>query len=310
MKIKSFFAPNLVNALNIIETLYKKEAVIRSVTSVSQGVKVSVFIKKQKKDFNTQTEKTLEKKKYFTNLLKHHALDEVLIDRLVRATKNKSVKPNDEKLLSFAFEELFHFNPIYPITLKKVYAFIGTAGVGKTLTLKKMALLAQKEKIEPCILSLQPNNHDLENFSKENSIPFQTITDIKKLNETVTLLRLQSNYILIDTPAFNPFNNEDMHQLKNIKSEISDAEFILVMPAGLDDKEAIAQGALFHKNACNLLIATKLDTHVKYSGLCQTLIHNPLQLTALCFSNKVIDPVIEATPNNLAKLFSPSYIER
>ena len=310
MKIKSFFAPNLVNALNIIETLYKKEAVIRSVTSVNQGVKVSVFIKKQKKDFDIQTEKMIEKKKYFSRLLKHHALDEVFIDRLVRATKNKSVKPNDEKLLSFALEELFHFNPLYPITSKKVYAFIGNAGAGKTTTLKKMALLAQKEKVTPSILSLHENNNDLEAFSKENNIPFQTVTDIKKLNETVTLLRLQSDYILIDTPAFNPFNNEDMHQLKNIKSEITDAEFILVMPAGLDDKEAIAQGALFHKNACNLLIATKLDTHVKYSGLCQTLIHNPIQLTALCFSNNIYDPVIEATPNNLAKLFSPSNLER
>lgn len=306
MKIKSFFAPNLVNALNIIETLYKKDAVIHSVTSVNQGVKVCVFIKKQKKDFDIQTEKILEKKKYFSLLLKHHAFDEVFIDRLVRATKNKSVKPNDDKLLSSALEELFRFKPIYPMTEKKVYVLTGNAGSGKTSVLKKMALLAQREKINPSILSLQPNHFDLENFSNEHSIPFQTITNLSQLNETVTLLRLQSDYILIDTPALNPFNKEDMFWLKTIKTQISDAEFILTMPAGLDDKEAIAQGALFNKNGCTLLIATQLDSHVKYSGLCQALLHNQIQLSALCFSNNIFEPIIEATPQNLAKLFAPS----
>lgn len=304
MKIKSFFAPNLVNALNIIETLYKKNAVIHSVSSVDQGVKVSVFIKKQKRTLDDSFEKSLDKKRYFTTRLKHLAFDESFIDRLVRATKNKGIKPNDDKLLSYAFEELFHFKPLYPITQKKVYVLIGNAGSGKTTALKKMAFLAKQENFSPSIVSFEKNDIDLEKFANEHHISFHKIQDISQLNETITLLRLQSDYILIDTPSFNPFNKDDMKKLKGMHNELSDGEFILTLPAGLDEQEAIAQGALFYKNGCHLLLATKLDLHVKHTGLCQTLIYNPIQLTGLCFSNNIFEPVIEATPNNLAKFFS------
>lgn len=303
MKIKSFFAPNLVNALNIIETLYKKEAVIHSVTSVEHGVKVSVFIKKQKKEFDTLVEKNSDKKKYFSTILKHLSLEESLIDRFVRATKNKSLKPNDDKLLISALDELFQFKPIYPISSNKVYVLVGNSGSGKTTVLKKMTLIAKKENLNPVILSIDQKNTDLENFSKENDVFFQTLDDLKKLNETVTLLRLQYNYILIDTPPFNPFNREDMKILSIMRKEISDGEFILTLPAGLDAQESVAQGAIFNKNGCTLLLATKMDSHVKYSGLLQTLIYNPIPLTGLCFSNKVEDPVLEATPSNISKFF-------
>ncbi|MBO7245073.1 MAG: hypothetical protein J6V53_07350 [Alphaproteobacteria bacterium] len=303
MKIKSFFAPNLVNALNIIETLYKKEAIIHSVTSVEQGVKVSVFIKQQKREFNNQQNNILEKKRYFSYLLKHHTFEETFIDQLVRATKNKSVKPNDDKLLPIAFEELFHFRPLYPMTPKKVYVFIGNSGAGKTTAIKKIANLAKKENFNPIILSIQKHDPSLITFSNENLIPIKFIDDIHNLNEAVTLARLQSDYILIDTPAFNPFDRENMKELKVMKNELIDGEFVLTMPAGLDEKEAIAQGALFHKNGADLLLVTKLDSHVKYSGICQTLLHNQLYLTAMSFSNDEYEAVLEASPSNFAKIF-------
>lgn len=303
MKIKSFFAPNLVNALNIIETLYKNEAVIQSVTSVKQGVKVSVFIKKSKKNIDANQIKNKDKKIYFSNLLKHHNFPDSFIERLVRATKNKGLKPNDDKLLLIAFEELFHFKPIYPITPDKVYLFVGTAGSGKTTVLKKMALQAKKENLSPLILSLSKETTSLNSFATQTGIPVQFIEGIEKLNESVTLARLNSNYILIDTPGINPFSPEDMKALKTMYQELSDGEFILIQPAGLDVQEAIAQGALFYKNGCSLLITTKMDTHVKYIGLCQTLIYNPLQLTGLCFSPNINENIVEATPSNLSKLF-------
>ena len=313
MKIKTIFAPSIPKAMEEIRELYGEQAVIISTSRVAnKGIKLIIATEEKTNEadlFSSVNDERLEQRRiFFQNMLKHHAFPNEFIERLIFTSLKKTIKNQDEKLLTNTFDELFHFKPLYPIEKNTIYVFVGNAGSGKTLTLKKMALQAKKERLKPCIITLDTEKSgaitDIKNFSKILQIPCSVVKNIKDLNEATTLMRLSHDYILIDTPSINPYKTTDIEKLKLIKQQISDAEFVLIMPAGLDPQESTAQGALFSKNGCNLFIATKLDCSIKHFNILQTLLYNQLSLSAFCFSDKIIDTPIEATAQNLTKLFT------
>lgn len=315
MKLKTFFAPSIPQAMDEIRELYGEHAVIISSSRIlNKGVKLLVATEEKISEndlFSTsEDEKFKNRKTFFRQFLESHKLPDEFIDRLTITSLKKNTKAQDEKLLTQSFDELFHFKPIYPIEPNVIYVFIGNAGSGKTLTLKKMALQAKREHFKPSIVTLDTKKSgtvtDLKNFAKMLQIPCTIVKNIKDLNETLTMARLSSNYILVDTPSINPYKTEELSKLSTIRQQLSDAQFILTMPAGLDPQEATAQGALFFKNGCNLLIATQLDCSMKYFNILQTLLYNQLYMAAFCFSDKIIDTPIEATAQNLTKLFTTS----
>ena len=144
----------------------------------------------------------------------------------------------------------------------------------------------------------------MQTFADILKVPCTVVKNTKDLNETLTLLRLSADYILVDTPSINPYKEKELDLLKNMRQQLSDAEFVLTMPAGLDPQESVAQGALFTKSGCNLLIATQLDCSIKYYNLLQTLLFNQLYCAGFCLSDKIVEPPIEATAENLTKLFT------
>ena len=313
MKIKTIFAPSIPKAMEEIRDLYGEQAIIISTSRVSnKGVKLIIATEEKTNEadlFSSINDERIEQRRsFFQDIFKHHSFPDEFIERLIFTSLKKTVKNQDEKLLTNTFDELFHFKPLYPIEKNTIYVFVGNAGSGKTLTLKKMALQAKKEHLKPCIITLDTEKSgaipDIKNFSKMLQIPCTVVKNIKELNETTTLMRLSYNYILVDTPSINPYKTTDLEKLKSIKQQISDAEFVLTMPAGLDPHEATAQGALFSKNGCNLFIATKLDCTIKHFNILQTLLYNQLYMAAFCFSDKIIDTPIEATAQNLTKLFT------
>lgn len=315
MKLKTFFAPSIPQAIDEIRTIYGDNAVIISTTRANpNGVKLIVATEEKVSEddlFNSlNDERKKSRKLYFQSLLKMQELPDSFIERIVQTSLKKTTKTLDSKLLDFTFSELFHFKPLYPICPNTIYVFIGNAGSGKTLTLKKMALQAKKEGLKTAIVTLDTKKSgavsDMQAFSKMLEVSCTVVKSTKELNETLTMLRLSADYILVDTPSINPYKEKELDFLKSIKQQLSDAEFILTLPAGLDPQESIAQGALFTKSGCNLLIATKLDCTIKYFNLLQTLLYNQLYCTAFCLSDKIVDAPIEANSENLTKLFTSS----
>lgn len=315
MKLKTFFAPSVLEAMKEIRTLYQDNALIINISKLENNqVKLLVATKEpvlQGELFQNIFDERIETRTtYFQKILAPHRFDNKFIERLVQQTLKKTTKTLDEKLLTSAFEELFHFKPIYPIENKKLYILVGNAGSGKTLTLKKMALQAKKESHKVAILTTDTiksgATQDLKAFASLMKIPFSVVDEIKNLNEAVTLMRLSNDYILLDTPSINPYQQTELETIHFMQEQLADGEFILTMPAGLDALESIAQGALFYQAGCQMLIATMLDCSIRYNNILQTLLNNPFYLSAFCFSNKITFAPIEASPHYLTKLLTAS----
>ncbi len=312
MKLKTFFAPSVPEAMQEIRDLYPDNAVIVSATKIDKGVKLIIALQEnvsQEDLFTALTDERIDSRKnFFSTLLTHQAFEDVFIQRLVQASLKKGTKVAQEKLLSHAFSELYSFKPLYPILKNAIYVLTGNAGSGKTLLAKKMAFQAKKEGLKTALVTLDTIKSgavsDLKQFAQMLKIPITVTQNIKDLNESLTMMRLSADYILVDTPSINPYKQTDLEKLKFMRSQLMDAEFVLTMPAGLDAQEAVSEGALFYKHGCTSLIATKLDCAVRYYNLFKTTVYNQLSWSAFSFSENITHPPVEATAQNLATLLT------
>lgn len=310
MKLKTFISPSMPAAMEEIRSLFGENAVIVSSSNLeNRGVKLIVATEEESIEESIQKKladkRTKEREVYFKNILKQHHLPNVFIHRLVQAIARKSSKQADGKLLANAFEEVFHFKPLYPIQ-KNIYVIAGAHGSGKTLAIQKMAFQAKKEKLKTAIVSLDTIKsgavQEMQQIANMMKIPFTVVSQIKDLNEVLTMMRLSADYILVDTPGINPYAGAQLNKLKAIRQQLSDAVFMFTMPAGLEIQESITQSALFARIGYTNLIATKTDCASSYSGLLMAGIHNQLQWRALGFSSAIQVPLQEATASALADL--------
>lgn len=314
MKLKTFFAQTLPAGMEKIRAQFGENAVILSLTPIERkGLKIVVATDTQQSSFANDDPfdlKLQNRVSFLSNLLYRHGFDDVFIKRLAQASLRKNSKISDEKILQTAFDELFSFKPLYPILENPIYVLTGNAGSGKTLTAKKMLLKAQSENLKPAFVTLDVFKSgavdDVKKFSHLTKIPYFVVQTKNEINEVLTMTRLSSNYIVVDTPAINPFKIDDLHYLKNIKQQLLDAHFIFTLPAGLDTQESVAEGALFFKHGCSDLVATKLDCSTRYANLLHTTLQNPFNWSGFSFSNKSVTPLIEASSTSLAQLFSLS----
>lgn len=308
MKLKTFFSPDMPTAMNEIREHLGEDAIVVSAHRIeNKGIKLIVATEgKQVEADDKQNLKNKERFNYFQKALQLHDLPESFIERLVQNTQRKSGKATDERLLAAAFNELFSFCSVYPPQNNRVYVLVGNAGSGKTRCAVKMAFQAQKAKLKPALVTLDTvkigGSTELETVAKMMKIPCTIVRDIKDLNETITIIRLSANYIIVDVPAFNPYLSTHLEKLKSIKQQLSDAEMILTMPAGLNTQESITQGSLFAKSGCSSLIATKLDCARTYGNLLQTTLHNQLNWAGLSISDKISDALFETTPSTLSHI--------
>lgn len=320
MKLKTFFSPNVPSAMEEIRTLFGEDAIIVSAHRTdNKGVKLIVATEEKNTDKNLNQKlsdpKNQNRFSFFQEALKHHHLPNSFIERLVQNTQRKNSKTADERLITYAISETFNFKSIFPPQNNRIYILAGNAGSGKTLTALKMAFQAKKDKKKPALITLDTfktgGSFELATAAQLMKIPCTVLKETKSLNETVTMMRLNADYIIIDTPALNPYLSLHLDRLKAIKQQITEAEMILTMQGGLETSEAITQGALFAKAGCSSLIATKLDCSKMYGSLLQTALNNQLSFAGFSLSGKVTDALVDATPISLTRLLcNPDLFEQ
>ncbi len=310
MKLKTFFADNIPEAMMAVKQTFGENAVIISSGRLpNHQVRLVVAIEENNPEQNSLDQEIRQKRAaYFQNLLASHGVFDSYYERLLNALSRKSVKLTEEKWLVTALEEMYVYKSIAPLKKNDVYVFLGSAGSGKTTALIKAAFQAKSNRLKVACITLDRQKvcgaAELERSAGWMNIVCTCLNDLARLNETVTVLRLSHDVILIDTPAYNPYNPADLAQINEIKTQLSDAEMIYTQQAGLDCKEAETQGALFAKAGCTVLLGTKLDLAHSVGGLLQTALFGSYQWGGWSKSNKLTDYLLEAgsgTLNNIIR---------
>ena len=310
MKLKTFSADSIPEAMNAVKQTFGENAVIISSGRLPNHTVRLVVAIEENVSHQEEPDQEMRNRRlaYFKNLLAPHHVFDSYYERLLNALSRKSAKLTEEKWLVAALEEMYVYKSIAPLKRNNVSVFLGPAGSGKTTAVAKAAFQAKANRLKAACVTLDRQKvcgaAELERFAGWMNIPCTCLNEISKLNETVTVLRLSHDVILIDTPAYNPYNSTDLEKIREIKTQLSDAEMIYTQQAGLDCKEAETQGALFSKAGCTVLLGTKLDMARSVGGLLQTALFGSYQWGGWSKSNKITDYLLEAgsgTLNNIIR---------
>lgn len=292
MRLKSFTAPTMDEAMRQVREALGDNAVIVSTYQGKRGRGVAVIAAKD----NPKSERTLadtmargapEPSDPLSAVLAFHGVPEPLAERLRLGAK---AAPAGDPVLAlaaaldsaFAFEPLAE-NPDRPVLL------VGPPGAGKTLVAAKLAARA--------VLAGFPVRVVTTDTVRAGAVAqLSAFTDILKTpliragtpEELATALAegAEGSAWIIDSPATGPFQSAALADLRGFLDAV-DAEPVAVLAAGGDAQECADAARAFADLGVRRLIATQLDVARRTGGIL-----NAAHAAVLAFAGASVSPYV------------------
>jgi flagellar biosynthesis protein FlhF len=192
----------------------------------------------------------------------------------------------------------------------RIAAFIGCAGVGKTTTIAKLAVL-QARRYNKRVGLITLDNYgiaaieELRAYAKIIGIPLETAVNISELEHSIKKYQ-DKDLIIIDTPGMNPQNKRLIREIKSYFEKLSDLQTHLVLSAPTKEKDLIAMADAFKTMNIHRLLFTKIDESTTCGNMVNLLIRTNIPLSFLCCGRKVPDDIEAGSIKKLVDLLFKS----
>lgn len=196
-----------------------------------------------------------------------------------------------------------------PIDLKpqkRVMAFVGPTGVGKTTTIAKLAAqIALKGEKRVGLITADTYRiaavEQLKTYSDIINVPLRVIYNSDELETALDELNY-CDLIFIDTAGRSQRNDSQMAQLKEIlpKGLIDETHLVIAMNTGYEEMFDIIQR--FGQLVLSSLIFTKQDESSKRGTIMNILKKTPYQISYITFGQDVPEDIEEANPRRIAEM--------
>lgn len=316
MKIKTYTAPTMSEAMDLLRHELGENAIIVSTQRLGTGagIRLTAAIEENDRDieieqlYNDEEPQETELQRAVRKILAYHALPEPLIEKIVLHVKESK---NKSSLVSFAsaLDTVFSFHPLPEQIKGQAFMLTGAAGSGKTVITGKLATRACLSGHKVGLISAD----SVRAGAAEQLVAFTNILDItllkarspENLQSHITVLRKTCDLIFIDMPAFNPFQPTDMEYLTDY-IEAADALPVMVMPAGVDPLESMETAEAFAEAGAIYLLATRLDAARRFGGVLAAADAGRLTLCEASMSQNITRGLSPIDAVSLAKLLSTS----
>ncbi|MEQ8664803.1 MAG: hypothetical protein RIC16_03680 [Rhodospirillales bacterium] len=180
---------------------------------------------------------------------------------------------------------------------------VGPPGVGKTVTVAKMAARAVMARAMPTVVTTDTVRAgaigQLEAFTKILGLDLKTTRTIGDLQQAVE--NAAPGPILIDTAGVNPFDESALDIVATSAQAIG-AEPILVLAAGGDAVEASEIAAAFTRVGCRRLLATRIDLTRRLGSLLAAADSGRLAFSDVSITPDIADGLMPIESRRLAEL--------
>jgi flagellar biosynthesis protein FlhF len=189
---------------------------------------------------------------------------------------------------------------------RKIVAFFGPTGVGKTTTIAKLAAkFAIQEGYQVALVTADTYRisavEQLKTYSDIMGIPLHVVYTADELKDVLDNNQ-DKQLILIDTAGRSPHNNDQLDELKNLL-QIDDAvEKYLVLSATTKYKDALDIVKKFSVCAPHKVIFTKIDETRNIGTVVNLLYQSPMSLSYVTNGQNVPDDIELVDPNKLTQL--------
>jgi flagellar biosynthesis protein FlhF len=333
MRLKSFYAKTLTEAMQMIRDTLGEDAIIVATREENGGRAVRVTAAVEPRDVNHQTpydpnfelgkggvtkdewlqyddeldseENTISED--LTDLMIAHSVPEDVTDQILSCAIVVGYR-DVAAALEDSLDHLFRYQPL--ITGKpaqKPFILVGPPGVGKTLLVAKLAARGVMNGKDVGVITTDTVRaggvEQLEAFTRLLKI------DLKKVSSTGDLARAVNSLqgcdqIFIDTSGTSPYDTNEVRELAKMLTAI-DAEPVLALPAGMDANEAGEIARIFAAVGVKRLLATRLDIGRRMGGLLAAAHQGGLAFAEASFSPQVAEGMLQMTPQRLTEFLLP-----
>jgi flagellar biosynthesis protein FlhF len=308
MRLRTFTAPSIAEAMRQVRTALGADAVILSTEQIGKSVKLTAAIEPAAATpASTAPSTQTAPADQLEAALNYHSVPKPLADRLL-AMAGDLEGGNAQQALTAALRARFEFRPLSDRKPAKPILLAGLPGAGKSSTLAK---LAARAKINggtvtaiTCDLAKAGAVEQLATYAKALEIPAYRAKDAATLRRAVAKAE-SDGLVLIDTLGTNPLKKGDLAQLREL-AEAASAEIVLVLAAGGDVVESAELAAGYAEAGATRLVATKIDVARRYGGILAAAEAGRLAFAGLGSSAEIASGIAAFRADQLCRLLLPS----
>ncbi len=191
----------------------------------------------------------------------------------------------------------------------RIFAVIGTTGVGKTTSICKLASIQANRYRKGVALITLDNygiaaNEQLRTYARISGIPLETAVNPAELKQAVKTFK-NKNIIFIDTPGINPADQRQVLELKANIAKLPEVQIHLVVSATTKEKDLNAAADKFKEIGAQRIMFTRIDESSTFGNIVNLLIRSKLPLSFLSRGRKVPHDIEPGSMRRLVELLFP-----
>lgn len=268
MRLRSFNAPSIKEAMALVKAELGPEAVILNTEQIGRAFKITAALDRDAILAQQHPAASLEPLDAIAQALEFHRLPPTLAERLTHQAASVLLE-NPHQALAAALRTRFPVQPLTDRQPARPIMLVGLPGAGKTATLAKL-LARAKLRAWPsiavtCDVVKAGAVEQLGTYTKALQIPAYRAKDTATLKRAVEQAPAGA-FVMIDTVGCNPLDVGDLAQMTAM-ADVIKAEMVLVMAAGGCPVESAELGQLFAEAGATRLIPTRIDAARRYGGI-------------------------------------------
>lgn len=331
MRLKSFYAKTMTEAMQMVRETLGEEAIIVATREENGGrsVRVTAAVERIEDLPGFTSPATASKKpgagvpsdylQYDSEEDAEDAIHEILTDTLLRhgvpsdigdmilSTATMMGLADAGSAMKAALEHSFTFAPLPVKSPRNALMMIGAPGAGKTLATAKLAARAVMANAKAAVITTDTVRaggvEQLEAFTKLLQIPLYKARNAAELRARLDETKA-ADITVIDTGGCNPFDVDDMRAQAALM-EAGHIEPVLVMPAGSDAEESAETARCFAVLGVQRLFPTRLDIARRLGGLLSASGRSGLAFSDASNTPMVANGLMPLSAENLTKLLLP-----
>lgn len=188
---------------------------------------------------------------------------------------------------------------------RRILAFIGPTGVGKTTTLAKLAArLAILKGKQVSLVTTDTYRigatEQLRTYGEIMGLPVEVVMTPREFGQVLERHH-QADAILVDTPGRSPQSAVYRRELERYLACMPEADIFLVLSCTTKSSDLLQIATTYQKLGANKLIFTKLDETAFLGSIVNIVEATGLPVSYLAVGQNVPDDLVEAHPEELAR---------
>ena len=253
------------------------------------------------------------------NILRFHNIPEHFISKIIhkasskefvslsalhQISANRDDKPLVRHLLEKVLNEFFRYEPLSFGDGQLRIMLIGSPGIGKTLTIAKLATKLSMDQHPITILTTDNQRaggvEQLQAFTDILEVPLYVTPSQEELASAVKNSP-NGSHILIDTAGCNPYDDSELKYLEKLAQQPG-IEPIMVLSAGGDSSETIDIVEAFSEIPIKRLFITRADTTRRFGGVLSAAAAHNLAFCNVSTSSSIVNSLEPVNGGALAQM--------